>query len=253
MSLHESISAERRQKRQGELCVQIAEEFLPPAGEHPDSWPRDSRGRPRWIATPTVDFERAPWFSFEGERLAMPRMAGTHLEDRPPRPGRPKRAESVPQRCSEAAVAKDFSCLSYGEMDARFDWPGDDSRSHSKTSDAYVKAGRALLHSLGVLPWALWSSGKVPSTWWVEERFLRGIAAWSVEGHATEDRRNFREMFLGHPPVSDNLPTGAPLEILEQELEVGRHVRLKDGYSGDRAWRRRLGLDDLSQASAQGF
>ena len=62
----------------------------------------------------------------------------------------------------------------------------------------YVRAGRALLHDEGAIPWALWTSGDLPREWWQETLFVGAINLW----YTVYVERNREELALVRGSIS---------------------------------------------------
>jgi hypothetical protein len=235
-------------------------EFLPTSGA-PSDWRHDPRGRPTPFQLATIDRPLAPWATVIQDVCAMPRIRRARTIARGP--GRPPLEMSVPRRCIAAAWLKDFGLMSYRQIENVLGFVPDQSRTHSKTVEDHVRAGRRLLRQQGILPWALWGSAAVRQVelehWWLQEGFLNAIVRWAVSCQVGEERRTARRFLRdgltddhgdhqssrakrrGHREPSQLCPTQ---EVSESDWLIAAYVGVPDAVRGT-DWRVGLSRDEL--------
>ena len=182
------------------------------------------------------------------------------------KPGKPPLQVSKPEMCIEAALMKDFSRMSYIQVERSLSLVGDNSRRHGHTVEGYVAVGRQLLHYEGVLPWACWNlrvmRERDVERWWSSDPFLDALATWAAECHARELRRlgrGFRsivvrsrrrdpqaqverERRLALRHAKQVCPTQ---EITDDDRLIAEDVAFCDELHQGTAWRHDLSYDDL--------
>jgi len=209
----------------------------------------------RWILDALPDYHEASWVEIPGSYQALPRLrAQPQPTPHKKRSGRPKRAEHSPVACLQAACCRDLGQLTNRQIDSRLYFASDGSRSSSKTVTSYIRDGRQLLSTEGVLPWALWQ-GAPPKGWWKDDAFLRGLAVWAWEGKRQADRR-FKQVLLGNGPLEERAEGGLcpPSPPMDADRIIASYVRVNDGFEGDAMWRRSKPRHTLYlEARALGF
>jgi hypothetical protein len=151
----------------------------------------DELGAPAWL--PVEDQPGARWrrigiaggsireivvWHIEGPTL-LPQL---WREPSDPRLGRPRLADTDPQRCEFAAWAHDVYGLTmvhighllHPELEGY-------EEAQRKQAERDVAAGRERLHDDGVLPWAIYEEGSVAAEWPTSIRFEEGVQQWQVE------------------------------------------------------------------------
>lgn len=112
--------------------------------------PRQKYGRPRLERTRPDHVQRLAW-----------------LRDLCDHPIRDRRGPRVNQRRA-AWTHRGLARAVYG----------DDDESNRKQVTREINAGRRLLHDHGVLPWAIFDTGRLPPEWWLDTFFYQATKAW---------------------------------------------------------------------------
>jgi hypothetical protein len=184
----------------------------------PSKWAADEQGRPVCLPSPPGGAWLAVahdyhWVGgrkvYEHGPSAFPTFGG---RDGHHGYGRPRLQDRDPERVRYVAWRVDVRGSSRRQV-AR-DLYGDGGDASRLRVGRELKAGRALLHAEGVLPWAAWPADKLPAEWWREERFWRAVNRWARETML----RNIREAWLA--PVRAVLGHSGVDQSAGQEAEA---------------------------------
>jgi hypothetical protein len=93
----------------------------------------------------------------------------------PPPPNPYGRPPTPPDKLGWAIFRHRFLGESYAKVADALDL------NNTQTATKRVQKGEARLHTLGVIPWALWPDGKLPARWWADDVFLSGSCRWVEE------------------------------------------------------------------------
>jgi hypothetical protein len=98
--------------------------------------------------------------------------------------GRPRISDANLELALFSAWARDVCGLTQGDLArALFGTPGEDMTGGGeiKRVQRAERAGRDVYRNRGILPWAAYSAGRLPTRWWTEEPFERAVNRWQLE------------------------------------------------------------------------
>jgi hypothetical protein len=210
----------------------------PPSGS-PQLWPGatqwDWLGRDQgfrtWLRVYCISPRFGMWFRVP--RIPLDTTVSLGLEDgleplaraitSPSSGGRPTRAADDPVSLARLTFQADIQQQSVASL-AHF--------MAERTVRHHVKAGRALLHKLGAIPWLAWEDGQLPPKWW-EMSNVGGMAAlWRLETQWAEDFGGAMSSaiapslrwLVGDPPHAGDEPY---IDAIEQEFERRRKAAVQ--------------------------
>ncbi len=171
----------------GERNPQEPRVLVPPIPP-PDAWEWATDGRPTWIRAgdPWATLHaREPLIELPAIRQLARRRARQGAGDAPL--GRRSLATAEPELTRLAAWMHDLGAASWVAIGAELErrhrrLPGTQNpkKAEKARTIRYVTAGRSALGAAGVWPWTVWTLGKLPPGWWLEDDAGLWLALWET-------------------------------------------------------------------------